>query len=301
MPQLLHQRFRLLKKCGEGGAGDVYHAEDLLLKRKVAIKRVRAENEIERKARALRLVREAELLAKIEHPNVVVVHDCIETQAAATLVMELVDGVPFRQRFLKRAIPQHEFLPFLQQLLYALVAVHGARVIHRDLNPKNVLVRADDTLKITDFGLACAVDEPEPRVGGTIGYMAPESLRKGTRPSFGVDLYAVGLITYQALLGLPEFQRLYAAANPREWARWLLCRERFKPLNYLEKPVSQGFSTIVERLLEKDPRERYPAAIDVLKDLDRLAGRGPATEGPSLAAGMRKMLPGLLNRGSGQG
>jgi len=299
MSQVLHHRFRLVKKCGEGGAGEVYEAEDLVLKRTVAVKRVRAENEVERKAKALRLAREAEILARVAHPNVVIVHDCIETQSAATLVMELVDGQPFRSLFQKRSLAQHEYLPYFSQILGALAAVHEAGVIHRDLNPKNLLVRKDGVLKLTDFGLACAADEPEPRAGGTIGYMAPESLRKGIRPSFGIDLYAAGLITYQALLGLPEFQRLYGASSSKEWARWLLSRERFKTLNELEKPVSQGLSAIVERLLEKDPKDRYQRTSDVLRDLDRLAGRSPTPEGPSLVAGVRRILPGILSRGQG--
>ena len=301
-PGLLHGRFRLSTKLGEGGTAEVYQAEDTLLKRVVALKRARGKTEPERKARGVRLLREAEFLAKIDHPNVVGVHDFIDGETSVTLVMELVKGTPFKSLYQKRALAQHEYLPYLEQLLSAIDAVHSAGVIHRDVNPKNVLVSEIGIVKLTDFGLACTIDDPEPRPGGTVGYMAPESLRKGVRLTPAVDLYALGFLSFQALLGGPEFQKLYGASSSLEWARWLLSRERFKTLSELEKPVSQGLSAIIERMLEKDPKDRYSTVADVRKDLDRLAGRGPASaEGPSFAAGMRRMLPSILSRGQGPG
>lgn len=304
MPDLLFNRFKLLKKRGSGGTGEVYEAEDTLLKRLVALKRAGSGNAPERRKKALRLLREAEHLAKLDHPNVVRIHDCIETETSVTIVMELVEGKPFRELYQKRAMPEHELLVYLDQLMSAVEAVHAAGIIHRDLNPKNVLVKADGTVKLTDFGLAAPVSRSEHRAGGTIGYMAPESLRKGGKIGFAVDVYGLGFLAYQALLGGPEFQRLYGTSDAVAWARWLLSREKFRTLVELETPVSPGLSAIVERTLEKDLADRYATIAEVRDDFERLVRAARASPqgagGPSLASGVRRLLPGLLPRGEGE-
>ncbi len=295
---LLHNRFRILKKLGEGRTGTVWLAEDTLLKRTVALKRARGKTEPERKSRGVRLLHEAEFLARIDHPNVVGVHDFIDGETSVTLVMELVKGVPFKSLYRKGAMAQHEYLPYLEQLLSALEAVHREGIIHRDVNPNNILLSEAGVVKLTDFGLACSADDAAPRRGGTIGYMAPESLRKSARLTFAVDIYALGFLSFQAFLGKPDFQKLYGASSSLEWARWLLSRERFKTLDEIGKPVSQGLSAIVERMLEKAPGDRYAMVADVRKDLDRVAGHAlKAPESLGFAAGMRRILPSLLSRG----
>jgi serine/threonine-protein kinase len=303
MGDLLHQRFRLLKPLGTGGTGQVHKAEDTRLKRLVAIKRAHGENALERRKKVARLLREAEHLAQVDHPNVVRIHDVIETDIAVTLVMEFVEGRHLKSLYRKQSLPEHELLDYFEQLLSAIEAVHEAGLLHRDVNPSNILITPAGTLKLLDFGLSCKAGAPEQRAGGTIGYMAPESLRKGTLVNQAVDLYGLGLIAYRALLGGPEFKRLYGTKDAMEWARWLLSKERFKPLIELGLPVSPAFSAIVERLVEKDVKERYARAREVRADLERLTGghqAPPATapaEGPSLASGMRRLLPGLLLRG----
>ncbi|HZN57779.1 MAG TPA: serine/threonine-protein kinase [Planctomycetota bacterium] len=289
MSDLLHGRFRKIKKCGSGGTGEVYKAEDTRLKRTVALKRAHGGTEPERKQKAARLLREAEMLASLDHPNIVTIHDCIETTTSVTLVLEYVHGTPFRDVYVRRAVPQHEFLEYFQQLVSAVGAVHEAGLIHRDINPKNILVSAAGAIKLMDFGLAAAASDPQPRAGGTLGYMAPEALRKGVRPGFGVDIYSLGFLSFQALIGGPAFQRLYGTKNPVEWARWVLSREKLKTLHELESPVSLGLSTIIERMVEKDPTQRYSKISEVLRDLDRLAGRPASPEGPSV----RRLLAGL--------
>jgi serine/threonine-protein kinase len=192
--------------------------------------------------------------------------------------MEFVKGVTFRKLIKRTAIPEHEFLGYLRQLLSALEAVHGAGIIHRDVNPKNVLVERGGPVKLMDFGLSGSIEDEVHRAGGTIGYMAPEALRKKSRPGFGVDVYGLGFIAYQALLGGPTFLRLYGSLKAIEWVRWVLSRERFKTLSALGCNVSLGLSTIVERMIEKDPGERYRTVADVRSDLERLEGRPPSLE-----------------------
>jgi serine/threonine-protein kinase len=270
MPELLHGRFKLLKQLGSGGTGEVYRALDTRLHRLVALKRVRDGTPEERRRRGRRLIREAENLARVRHPNVVMIHDVIEEGGRVSIILELVAGDPFRRLFKKGPIAEHDLLGYLRQLAGALDAVHAAGIIHRDVNPRNVLVAPGAIIKLTDFGLSSSIRDPVHRAGGTIGYMAPEALRKGRQLGFGVDVYSLGLLAYQALLGGPVFKKLYGAPTALEWARWTLSREKFKTLISLEAVVSPVLSAIIERMLEKDPAERYQKIADVLKDLERL-------------------------------
>lgn len=303
MPEIVHNRYKLLKKCGSGGTGEVYKALDIRLGRVVAIKRVRDGTGGDHSQKASRLLKEAQHLAQVDHPNVVAIHDVLEDEHSVAIVMELVEGIPFRDLFEKRAIPEEEFLPYFRQLLAALKAVHEAGLIHRDVNPKNIVVGPGGELKLTDFGLSGSVKDPNLRLGGTVGYMAPEALRKSSRISFGVDIYAAGFLLYQALLGLPRFRRFYGTTTPREWVRWLLSRERFRTLVELEAPVSPGLSSILEKMLEKDPKARYAKVAAVESDLEELekqaaaareAAARTAAGGPSAVAGVRRLFPSLL-------
>ena len=300
MTEIVNDRFQLLKKCGTGGTGEVYEALDLRLKRKVALKRVRRDSKGNRQEKAQRLLKEAEYLALVQHPNVVTVHDVIEAEDCVSLILELVEGTPFQDLHRKRPIAENDLFLYLRQLVAALERAHEVGVVHRDVNPRNVLVSPEGVLKLTDFGLATSVDDPEPRAGGSIGYMAPEAFRRGARVGFGVDIYGLGMLAYRAVLGTPGFQRLYGTVEPVEWARWLLSRERFKTLADLGAPVSPALSALVEKMIEKDPAQRYQKITEVKKDLDTVAAAGsrrpPAPEGPSLASAVRRLLPAILAR-----
>ena len=270
MAELVHDRFKLLKKLGSGGTGEVYRALDTRLHRLVAVKRVREGTPDERRRRARRLLREAENLARVHHQNVVAVHDVIEEAGTVSIILELVVGEPFRRLFKSGPLAEHALLGFLRQLVGALEAVHAAGIIHRDVNPRNVLVTSGGVIKLMDVGLSSSIRDPVHRAGGTIGYMAPEALRKGRQIGFGVDVYSLGLLAYQALLGGPVFRKLYGAPTALEWARWTLSKEKFKTLIALEAQVSPVLSAIIERMLEKDQADRYQKVADVRKDLERL-------------------------------
>ena len=105
-------------------------------------------------------------------------------------------------------------------------------------------------------------------MGGTLAYMPPEAMRKNARLGFGLDLYSLGFLSYQAVLSLQGFKKLYGAKRPRDWIRWVLSSEPFKTLKELRAPVSDGFSTLIGKMLEKDPKARYQKVAQVQKDLD---------------------------------
>ena len=268
MAEILHGRYQLLRKLGSGGTGEVYKALDLRLKRNVAIKRILPEKRGKKRVLA-RLQKEAEYLAMVEHTNVVLVHDIVDSKDTFSIIMELVNGVPFIRTFRKRPMPERQYLGYFRQMLAALKAVHGVGLIHRDVNPRNVLVTREGVVKLTDFGLSGLAKDVDHRMGGTLAYMAPEAMRKNSRLGFGLDLYALGFMSYQATLSLQGFKKLYGAKRPRDWIRWVLSSEPFKTLKELRAPVSEGFSDLISRMLVKDPKVRYQKVAQVQKDLDR--------------------------------
>ena len=167
-------------------------------------------------------------------------------------------------------MPELQYLGYFRQLLAALKAVHGVGLIHRDVNPKNILVTREGVAKLTDFGLNGLVKDTEHRMGGTLAYMPPEAMRKNSRLGFGLDIYSLGFLSYQAILSVQGFKKLYGPKRPKDWIRWVLSSEPFKSLKELGKaPVSDGFSDIVARMLSKDPKARYQKVTQVQKDLDR--------------------------------
>ena len=217
----------------------------------------------------------------VEHTNVVLVHDIVDSRDTFSIIMELVNGVPFIRTFRKRPMPELQYLSYFRQILAALRAVHGVGLIHRDVNPRNILVTREGVAKLTDFGLSGLAKDTEHRMGGTLAYMPPEAMRKNARLGFGLDLYSLGFLSYQAVLSLQGFKKLYGAKRPRDWIRWVLSSEPFKTLKELRAPVSDGFSTLIGKMLEKDPKARYQKVAQVQKDLDiHLEQIGYPTLGP---------------------
>ncbi len=298
MSEIVNNRYRLVEKLGAGGTAEVYEAFDLRLKRKVALKRVRGDIRGRRDESARRLLEEAEHLARSEHPNVVAIHDVLELEDSVCLILELVEGVPFHELYKNQPIAEAEFLGYFSQLLCALERVHAAGIVHRDVNPKNILVTPQGILKLTDFGLSTKLDDPEPRPGGTIGYMAPEALKRGGKLTPGVDVWGAGIVAYQALLGTPQFRKLYGASEAVAWARWVLSREKFRSLEELAAPVSPALSAVIGRMLEKDLRNRYQNVPEIRRDLKKASAPYAAAraEGPSLASAVRRLLPSILAR-----
>ena len=255
--------------AGRGGTGEVFEAHDLQLNRHVAIKRV----VVDRRTRDDMLERlriEAENLAGVEHPNVVVVHDVLETASSVAIIMELVRGVPLLKLFRKRPIPPDQYLSMFRQLVDGMEAIHDEGIVHRDLNPRNVLVTKQGGVKIIDFGLSTLHGDENPRAGGTLGYMAPECLRRnGLRVTYALDIYSLGFLSYQALLGLAPFKKLYGTTRPRDWVRWVLSREPFKPLSEIDSRIPTGFAEIIGRMLAKDAAERFQRTLEVRTGVEK--------------------------------
>jgi len=203
-------RYRLTGKIGAGGMGEVYQGQDLRLGREVAIKVLPPGSLQDENARS-RFRREAELLCKLNHPNIATVYD-FETQGGSDfLVMEYIRGEALSDRLCAGPLPEKDVLRLGLQLADGIAAAHEHGVIHRDLKPGNLRVTPDGWLKILDFGLARAINPARENsatqtatqttdVEGTLRYMAPEQLRGQTIDGRS-DIYAVGSILYEMTTG----------------------------------------------------------------------------------------------------
>jgi serine/threonine protein kinase len=162
-------------QIGSGGMGEVYRATDINLKRSVAVK-VLPEAVSGDPERLLRLQREAEVLAQLNHPNIAQIHGLEKSDGTTALVMRLVEGPTLADRITQGALPLDEALPIAKQIADALEAAHEQGIIHRDLKPANIKVTADGIAKVLDFGLAKVADERRSREGGRIPPSPPNPI-----------------------------------------------------------------------------------------------------------------------------
>ena len=198
--------YRIVRLLGAGGMGRVYLAEDTLLGRPVALKRLSA-GSIDGSAARQQLIKEARAAAVLNHPNIAVVHDVIEDGEDSYIVMEYVDGETLRDKLLEGALPVHQVIDLGIQLCDALEEAHRCGVIHRDLKPGNIAMTAKGQVKILDFGLASAhlsagksVTTTAGFMGGTPAYMPPEQ-KLGYRTDQRSDLFSLGVLLFELLTG----------------------------------------------------------------------------------------------------
>jgi serine/threonine-protein kinase len=262
--------------------GIVYRAHDLRLERDVALKVIAPHLVQEEIARA-RFLREAQTTAALSHPNIVTVYDLVDdtTTNAVCIVMELLHGAPLRQLTFNPKRPS--FLTVAVQTARALECAHSHNLLHRDIKPENVFVCSDGTLKLMDFGLARLLgSDPATRstvMAGTVYYMAPEQLR-GDVLDGRTDLYALGVLLYEYLAGVPPF----IGDNPGAILHKHLT-EPPPPLRAKLPTLPVELETIVMRLLQKEPNARYPSAQALREAVERLqaADGGRARETPGEA------------------
>jgi serine/threonine protein kinase/DNA-binding CsgD family transcriptional regulator len=265
-PPVIRERYQLVTWLGEGGMGVVYKAHDLMLDRNVAVKFLSPKYFSGAEA-AARFLREARLVARLSHPNIMSIFDVGEDQGWQYLVFEYIPGQDLHTLTNQRNNPwtATDALPILKSALEALAYAHGQGIIHRDIKPENIMLTPQGQVKVTDFGLAFAREDIRLTQGdamvGTGLYMSPEMIQ-GKAIDARSDLYSLGVVFYEVLTGEPPFMGEQFAQIISK-----VIHTDPVPLSARRPDLPSTLEAVIMRLLRKDPNQRYASAQEVLNAL----------------------------------
>jgi len=271
--------YDILGELGRGGMGVVYKARQTHLNRLVAIKMILHGDYADASLRA-RFRSEAEAIARLQHPNIVQVHEVGEHQGKPFFSLEFCPGGSLRDKQKGTPLLPQEAARLVETLARAMQAAHDKNVIHRDLKPANVLLSEEGTPKISDFGLAKKLDDQGQTVSGAIlgtpSYMAPEQAAGQTRElGPACDVYALGAILYECLTGRPPFR----AATVMDTLHQVVHDEPVGP-TALQPKIPKDLETICLKCLRKEPTRRYATATGLADDLRRFQAGLPVAARP---------------------
>lgn len=274
---VLGGRYALRERIASGGMGDVWEGRDEVLSRDVAVKVLRPGTDEEVFARRFRS--EALYAANLSHPNVATVLDYGEDEPFAYLVLELVPGEPLSAMVQREgAMDPGQVASIMAQAALALGAAHEAGVVHRDVKPANILVTPDGTVKLTDFGIARAVDgSGETQTGEVLGtphYLSPEQAL-GERATGASDLYALGIVAHEMLTGRRPFDKGTPVATALAQVN--------EPPPPLPPHVPTELRALIEECLAKKPEDRPASARELGERLGLATSELPAASGQASA------------------
>ncbi len=268
--------YRIVEKIGAGGMGEVYLAEDTKLKRPVALKFLPSHLCEDNDCRE-RFKREAQAVAKLNHPNIVTIHDVSEHQGRPFFAMEHVEGPSLREVIRSQGLSSEKAIDLALHICEGLSKAHQANIVHRDVKPSNVVIDSEGRPKLLDFGLAAIKGtEQLTKTGstlGTVGYMSPEQIQ-AKEVDHRSDLFSLGVMLYEMITGQIPFKAETETATLNS-----VLNDIPEPMLRFKSGVSDDLQRIVTKLLEKDPSLRYQSAAGVVSDLKRLTrGIGSAPE-----------------------
>jgi serine/threonine-protein kinase len=286
--------FEVREALGAGGMGVVYRANDTRLGRVVALKFLLPHYNLDASAKA-RFLREAHAAAALDHPNLCTIHEVgTSDEGCLFLAMALYPGETLRDRLARNgSIPLREALDIAPQIVQGLQAAHAAGIVHRDLKPGNVMLLPDGTVRILDFGLAKARDHSRSETGvrfGTVSYMSPEQIRGGNVDGRS-DLWSLGVVFYEMLTRRKPF------AGDEELAiAHAILHDEPDSLSMHRDEIPAVLEDVVQRLLQKDPVNRYDSASELLREFGRI--RPLTIESPETRQGILPTLRGLARKSS---
>lgn len=263
--QKINDRYEIIKTIGEGGMANVYLANDTILDRKVAIKVLRGDLSNDEKF-IRRFKREALSVSNLSHPNIVEVYDVGEEDGNYYIVMEYIDGKTLKQLLQKRgALTLNEVIDIMTQLTDGLSHAHEAYIIHRDIKPQNIMIEDNGLIKITDFGIAMALNSTQltqtNSVMGSVHYLPPEQAN-GKGSTIKSDIYSLGILMYELLTGTVPFKGDTAVEIALKHMK-----EKVPSIRKQNPTIPQSVENIVLKATAKNPKNRYDSVKDMYKDL----------------------------------
>ncbi len=263
--QKISDRYEIIRSIGEGGMANVYLAYDVILERNVAIKVLRGDLANDEKF-IRRFRREALAASNLSHPNIVKIYDVGEDQGNYYIVMEYIEGKTLKQLLKKRGkLTLSEAIDIMLQLTDGMSHAHDSYIIHRDLKPQNIMIQEDGAIKITDFGIAMALNSTQltqtNSVMGSVHYLPPEQA-SGKGCTIKSDIYSMGIIFYELLSGSLPFKG--------ESAVEIALKQMKEPLPSLRKDnpsIPQSVENIILKAAAKNPKNRYTDAKEMHQDL----------------------------------
>ena len=263
--QKINDRYEVIRSIGEGGMANVYLGYDTILDRNVAIKVLRGDLSNDEKF-VRRFQREALSASSLAHPNIVEMYDVGEDDGVYYIVMEFVDGKTLKQLLKKRGtLTLSEAIDIMSQLTDGMAHAHDSYIIHRDLKPQNIMIKDDGQIKITDFGIAMALNSTQltqtNSVMGSVHYLPPEQA-SGKGCTIKSDIYSMGIIFYELLTGSLPFR----GDNAVEIALKHM-REPLPSLRDENPQIPQSVENIIRKATAKNPKNRYDNARSMHEDL----------------------------------
>lgn len=263
--QKINDRYEIIKSIGEGGMANVYLAYDTILDRRVAIKVLRGDLSNDEKF-VRRFQREALSASSLSHPNIVEMYDVGEDNGIYYIVMEYIEGKTLKQLIKKRgSLTLSEAIDIMLQLTDGISQAHDSYIIHRDLKPQNILIKEDGLIKITDFGIAMALNSTQltqtNSVMGSVHYLPPEQA-SGKGSTIRSDIYSMGIMFYELLTGSLPFKGDNAVEIALKQMRDDIPRIRKK-----NPAIPQSVENVVLKATAKNPKNRYADVKEMHADL----------------------------------
>jgi serine/threonine-protein kinase len=292
-------KYKILSRVAEGGMGVFYQALDTRLDRTVGIKTLHTEFSVDAQLRE-RFINEAKALAKLNHPNICVLHDFFEDAERLFIVMEYIEGDTLSDiARSKGAISPEQAIPVFRQILLALDYAHRKNIIHRDIKPSNIMVSSQGIVKVMDFGIAKIVGSSKQltmtgRKVGSIPYMSPEQITQ-KNIDHRSDLYSLGITLYQVLTGRVPFD----STSDFEVMKAHLEDPPPSPRS-LDPRISKKVEEVILKSIAKKPEERYQTAIELRNALSNVGGTASRDAVPELVEEKTSVLTGQFDLGKGK-